>query len=541
MTADKAAERRDEPGLAETLDGLDPVSAGSESFELAIEAFPGGFIMFGPDERLIACNTIYRRMYPEAAHLFRDGMLFTEILHEGIEAGIYRSIDATAEELFEKRLRGFRSPQASREQLLSDGRWVRIDHRRMADGSSIGLRTDITEMKRREADLAAALDRARDAETVAARQANLLKTILHGLPDGAHLFDAAGNMVAWNDLLFRINDLDEAQQQRILASDNVARTFRMTLATRGDYGPGDPAELVAIRERSAREQKARQFRRSSLTGRWLEVRTVPSPDGTWLGLYRDVSADVAREEELAAALASAQAASKAKGEFLANTSHELRTPLNAIIGFADLMSSGIGGPLTPTQREYLDFIRQGGKHLLAIINDILDLSKVEAGKLELHREEIDLHRLLDGCVQYLQLAAETGDVTIARAYGLDDPVLSVDPVRTRQIVINLLANAIKFSGIGKVVTLATGRAPDGAVEISIADHGIGMTEAELQVALEPFGQVESGLNRRFEGTGLGLPLARRMIEAHGGSLHVASGKDLGTTVTMRLPNQASSR
>jgi len=537
MTADKAAQRRDAPRLAEAYDGSASASAEEEYFEAVIEAFPGGFIMYGPDERLIACNSTYRQMYPRAAHLFQKGVSFPDLLRKTFDIGVYGDAVDHHERLYQDRLAGFRAPQSSREQRLSDGRWLRIDERRTANGSSIGLRVDVTDMKRREADLAAALERAGEAEAVAARQADMLKTILRGLPDGAHLFDAVGNMVAWNDLLFQLNDLDEAQQQAILTSDNPARAFRVALAMRGDYGPGDPMELVALRERNAREQKARQFRRRSLSGRWLEVRAVPTPEGTWLGLYRDVSAEVAREEELATALASAQAASKAKGEFLANTSHELRTPLNAIIGFAELMSTGIAGPLTPTQTEYLDFIRKGGKHLLAIINDILDLSKVEAGKLELHREETDLHRLLDGCVQYLQLAAETGDVTIARTYRLDDPVLSVDPVRTRQIFINLLANAIKFSGVGSVVTLATGRAPDGGIEISIADHGIGMTEAELQVALEPFGQVESGLNRRFEGTGLGLPLARRMIEAHGGSLKVTSSKGSGTTITMCLPSE----
>jgi signal transduction histidine kinase len=242
-----------------------------------------------------------------------------------------------------------------------------------------------------------------------------------------------------------------------------------------------------------------------------------------------------RHAELTDALGRAEAASRAKSEFLANTSHELRTPLNSIIGFSDLLARGITGTLTPQQAEYIGLVHQSGTHLLRVINDILDLSKVEAGRLELRDEEVDTADLAMGCAVFIGQRANERHLQLTLDIAPDLPTVMADPTRLKQILINLLGNAIKFTQPGGEVSLATRLGAEGGIEFVVSDCGVGMSAAEIAVALEPFGQVEAGLDRRYEGTGLGLPLARRLTELHGGAMRIESVKGQGTVVTIVLP------
>ncbi|SMH60627.1 sensor histidine kinase [Azospirillum agricola] len=232
----------------------------------------------------------------------------------------------------------------------------------------------------------------------------------------------------------------------------------------------------------------------------------------------------------------AEAANRAKSEFLANMSHELRTPLNAIIGFTEALLSGIFGPASPKHAEYIRAIHQSGRHLLDLVNELLDMAKIEAGRLELFPARIALGELLADCLGLVEaLSARKG---VAVTAGTIDPALMVvvDGVRLRQAVLNILSNAIKFTPAGGAVRIeaAAGAEGKGAV-IVIADTGIGMTAVELTIAMEPFRQVNNYLTKSESGTGLGLPLAKRFVEAHGGTLNVDSASGVGTTVTITLP------
>jgi signal transduction histidine kinase len=239
------------------------------------------------------------------------------------------------------------------------------------------------------------------------------------------------------------------------------------------------------------------------------------------------------EMQLIEAKERAEAGSRAKSEFLANMSHELRTPLNAIIGFSELISDAKFGPLSARYREYAEDIRASGEHLLAVINDVLDLSKIEAGCWELHEEPVDLSALVADCCQLLKERADKGDVDVARNV-TDHCVVMGDKTRLRQILLNLLSNAVKFAPGGQVVVSACAL-PSGEITVSVTDTGIGMSAEEIEIALQPFGQVDSALCRRFEGTGLGLPLAKRLIELHGGRADINSAPGHGTTVRILLP------
>ncbi|MGB1548526.1 MAG: sensor histidine kinase, partial [Alphaproteobacteria bacterium] len=232
----------------------------------------------------------------------------------------------------------------------------------------------------------------------------------------------------------------------------------------------------------------------------------------------------------------ARASSQAKTEFLAVMSHELRTPLNAIIGFSEVIKQQMFGPVgSKKYLTYIDDIYNSGTHLLGLITDILDLSKAEAGRLVLREEVVNLTEVLDGCMRmFRERAAETG-VRLQ----FDMPAVSsrvrADPRLLRQSFINLISNAVKFTQKGGSVLLSIGHAEDGSIHVRVEDSGIGIAKVDLTKVVEPFVQVESALTRDYEGTGLGLPLAKKIMELHGGSLRIESEIGIGTTVTAILP------
>jgi PAS domain S-box-containing protein len=270
----------------------------------------------------------------------------------------------------------------------------------------------------------------------------------------------------------------------------------------------------------------------------ISGKPVFDPSGRFVGYRgtgRDITREVTAERALREAKTAAETANRAKSQFLANISHELRTPLNAILGFAEMLGKGLAGPVSERQREYADFIYQGGAHLLHVINDILDLVRVDAGRLELREEEgVDPRRIAESSLALVRERAANGAVSLSCDIEDGVPLVTADPTRLAQILINLLSNAVKFTDPGGSVVLMVRRSAQGGLDFAVRDTGSGMTPAEIETALEPFGQVESSLARRHEGAGLGLPLARRLAELHGAALDIDSEKGRGTTVTLRL-------
>jgi two-component system cell cycle sensor histidine kinase PleC len=253
------------------------------------------------------------------------------------------------------------------------------------------------------------------------------------------------------------------------------------------------------------------------------------------GTASDVTAQVLSERSLREAKLAAEAANIAKSQFLANISHELRTPLNAIIGFSDMMLAGIAGPLAGKAEEYSRIISGSGKHLLHIVNDLLDIAKIDAGKFTLEREQIEPVSFGDACLEMVREAAYRQDLQLSVEIEPQLAAFHADARRLKQVMLNLLSNAIKFTGPGGSVVLRLRRAEQDGVAFEVHDTGVGMAPSELAVALEPFGQVDAGLNRRHDGAGLGLPLARSLVEQHGGTLRIESVKGRGTVVTVTVP------
>ena len=232
----------------------------------------------------------------------------------------------------------------------------------------------------------------------------------------------------------------------------------------------------------------------------------------------------------------AEAANRTKSSFLANMSHELRTPLNAIIGFSEVIQKAIIGPLSERYRGYGTDIFNSGTHLLELINEILDLSKLEAGQFELHEEDIDLGEVIEASMRLLGPQAEKSKVQLSKAIDEDLSLIRADDRRMRQVLINLLSNAVKFTPAGGKIRVSSFRMHAG-LAIAVSDTGIGMASEEIPKALEEFGQIDSKISRQYEGTGLGLPLAKHLIELHGGTLTIKSEVNVGTTVTIVLPHE----
>jgi signal transduction histidine kinase len=230
----------------------------------------------------------------------------------------------------------------------------------------------------------------------------------------------------------------------------------------------------------------------------------------------------------------AEASNRAKGEFLAHMSHELRTPLNAIIGFSDMLLSAPAAVTKGKVDDYIKDINRAGLHLLGVINDILDLTKIEAGKLSLYEAEVEFGELLAGSLTMVQGLSEEKRITIQCNTSDPRPRLRIDELKLKQILLNLLSNAIKFTPPGGRVQVATALDSDGFV-IKVRDTGIGIASNDLPKVLIPFTQLDSKLSRKHGGTGLGLPLTKGLVELHGGSLAIESEVGVGTTVTVRLP------
>jgi PAS domain S-box-containing protein len=320
--------------------------------------------------------------------------------------------------------------------------------------------------------------------------------------------------------------------------------------------------LMPVQMRDLHGKHIQAFRESHVTGQMMGERSEivgRRKDGeefpaeaslsklkTPLGMYfaavlRDISSQKATLRDLLAAKRAAEGASEAKSRFIANMSHELRTPLNAIIGFSELMMGQCFGALgDPRYREYAADIRKSGEHLLSLINEILDISRIEAGSIELNEEApLEIEELIDHCTRWVTARAADTGVALRTEIAPETPALRGDPRLLTQILLNLISNALKFTPAGGLVKVRAGLATSGGVEIAVADTGIGMSPQQLERIGEPFLQFDDDKGRRGEGTGLGVSIAKRLAELHGGELSIDSAAGRGTIATLRLPKARS--
>jgi cell cycle sensor histidine kinase DivJ len=360
------------------------------------------------------------------------------------------------------------------------------------------------------------------------------------------LAENATDMITRHDEKGRVLFVSQAAQQLLgeapekLTGDGLFE--RVHVADRPAYLTalsrcGANAEPLTVEFRM-RHQEASGLERYS----WVEMRCRPLrtsrggafPPGVLAGT-RDISERKAQEDELTRARDEAESASRAKTQFLANMSHELRTPLNAVIGFSEILNRELFGALGEQRyRDYARMIHESGEHLLHVVNDILDMSKIEAGKLKLAKEPFDVGSLIASCAEVMRHAAEAKQLILVTEVAPGMPALVADKRACKQMLLNVISNAIKFTDAGGSVRVAA-REENGMVELIVADNGIGIAEQDLPKLGNPFVQADNAYNRSHDGAGLGLSVVKGLARLHGGRLEIASQLGHGTTTTILLP------
>jgi PAS domain S-box-containing protein len=374
------------------------------------------------------------------------------------------------------------------------------------------------------------------SERVIADKTKVLQAVFDNVGFGIAMIDADGSVLAYNNDVAPMLGVDPAN----IPPSPTLKDFITLALEAGEYGDIEESKrpaFLAARLRDLMAPGPQVYERNRPDGRVIEYRTNHLQGGGFIITGTDVTQRKRAEREVVAAKEAAEAANTMKSEFLANMSHELRTPLNAIIGFSDVMTKEVFGELREPYKSYAQDVLDSGSHLLSLINDLLDLSKIEAGRHELTEEAIDIGGCAISCIKLVEERAAAASLVVFNQVTENLPRLWADERAVKQIVLNLLSNAIKFTPAGGTVTLSAGLSGDGALLVKVADTGIGMRQDEIPHALAPFTQIENALTRRYEGTGLGLPLVKSLAELHGGGVEIESAPGGGTTVTVSFPRE----
>jgi signal transduction histidine kinase/CHASE1-domain containing sensor protein/integral membrane sensor domain MASE1 len=515
------------------------VKQAQERLTNAINAMSDGFVLYDRDLKLVLCNQPWADYVGHKSPDAIIGRSAEELLHDFAHAPV-TDVNARADPAgWAARVLKLHidPPEAAQERQMTDGRRFSVVFRRTSDGGRLGIFSDVTALR-------AAETRLRDA--------------IESINEGFALFDADLRYVQFNH---RLLELYPKSAPAIKVGARLEDVLRYG-AERGEIPAlGDSKDIdtfVADWMRCFKRREPFVGEEMIADGRWMLVSHRPTSDGGFVSIRSDITAQKKREIDLEAAKTQlegltesliattgdlraarerAEEANRFKSNFLAQMTHELRTPLNAVIGFSDLIQQEIFGPIEPPRyREYVGLISSSGKHLLGLINDVLDLSKIEAGRMELALEQLDPAALAQGAAgMFAKMAADRGLTLECRAVA-PCRVMHGDERVTRQIIYNLLSNAVKFTPKGGRVDLEFIERAAG-VDIVVRDTGIGMSAAEITKAMRPYGQIGSALVKNVEGTGLGLPLVKSLIELHGGRFEIESVKGAGTEMTVHFPWQ----
>jgi PAS domain S-box-containing protein len=523
-------------------------AAASARLMSAIEGLAEGVAIFDAEDRLVLCNERYRAIAAPDTEALQPGVKFETLLRKGVEHGMFSGAIGNEEAWLRRRMDDHLQRNGSFERRLVDDSWLRVLEQPTRDGGTVILVTDITEIKRREKAL----------------------TLLAGAGQGAgNFFKEAVQSLAiglgcrWAGIA-RLRD-DDSRLVPLAFCDATTALSLAPFAVSGTVC----TEILACAGFVALDDVASRYPNDGLLNQYPATGFIGDvvrdaegkPIGIIFGLAeepdphaskrRDITGLIAArvslelqrhesEKQLRQAKEVAEIASRAKSEFLANMSHELRTPLNAIIGFSQMIDGEILGPVgQPGYREYARDIQSSSLHLLQIINDILDVSKIEAGMATLHETTVDFGTVVQACCRLVTPKAISLGITLTVDLSKDLPRISADERMLKQVILNLLSNALKFTPGGGAVDVAARAAPEGGLLLTVKDTGIGIAREDFEKIFQPFGQVDSSLARKFEGTGLGLPLTKGLVELHSGSLTLESEVGRGTTVRIVLPKKRS--
>jgi signal transduction histidine kinase len=484
----------------------------------------------------------------EVADLLVAGASFESLLRATIGRDVIAGTEHQTEAWIAERLHRHRRPTGSHEYRLNDGRWLKISERRTGEGGIVGVYTDITELKQREAqlnELVGRLGHARDeAEQARSRLFDAIETITEGFV----LFDATDRIVLSNARYRQFfADLAGTDIGDLVVEGTRFEDFLRAAYRRGMF-PDVEVDLESWVGRilQHRRDPGGPRERPLADGRWLQINERRTKDGGLVALYTDITEVKQRERQLAELVDSlavardeAMQATEAKSRFLAGMSHELRTPLNAILGYTEMILDEVYGIAPEKIRGALERVQRNGKHLLALINDVLDLSKIEAGQLRLSLSDYSLKDVVHAVFSAVEPLATAKDLALKVEVAPNLPRAHGDERRLTQVLLNLVGNAIKFTDQGQVTIAAC--SANGSLTVSVQDTGPGIAAADQARIFEEFQQAESSATRKKGGTGLGLSIAKRIVEMHGGRMWVESAVGEGSTFYFMLPLQVAAQ
>jgi signal transduction histidine kinase len=513
--------------------------------ETVLESMDEGFIAWSEDYTLVAWNQRFLDYWNYPAELMKIGLPLVELLEFQASLGTYGEGDSRklAEDRMTEIIAEFDQSASEggyeRVNKSMSGHWLRMRRRLVKGFGFVTWASDVTE------------------SYAAERAAELMHDNIDRFSDSIIMTDIDGNILFTNHRYHEIYPNSPPKNE--ITSYTQEQIIRMTLASGSVEHPlADSDPEAWVQERLAERQiiGTSELESRHSNGRIYQIKQERDPKTGSIVITSDITErEIAKEAlqeakdnlesrveertaELQEEIRLREIASRAKSEFLANMSHELRTPLNAVIGFSETMQREIQGPIgNPKYLEYAKAINDAGGHLLGLINDVLDLSKVEAGQRELHEEEFGLSGLIDWATRMIsdQSNSRKQHLITDIEDGMDTVVVYADERAMRQILLNLLSNAVKFTPQGKKITLAARFDSDSSLIISVIDEGIGISEDQLEMVLEPFSQAAPTDTRDHEGTGLGLPLVKKLVELHAGKLELLSKPGTGTTVSVSLP------
>jgi signal transduction histidine kinase len=478
-----------------------------------LDAIPHGVCVYSAERRVTMFNRAYTQAMTGAPLNIGDHL--ETVIRRRAEAGEYGPGDP--DKIFAQQMAFDVTRAQSRKRRRPNGMTVDVRTTPLPNGGYISVVTDITPLAEAEAEVT------RRAEELAV----MLSCIRHGvLLWGSDHRLLASNAIAAELLRHPPGTLEPGRTQDEILENLVAR---------GLFGKGDEGRKRA--GTLANLDRFEPYLRKIVTPdeRVLDIRSDPTPGGGWVTTLTDVTEARNAEAELRRAKDTAEAANQAKSRFLATMSHELRTPLNAVIGFSDTLLREATRPSGARVAEFAQQINEAGRHLLGLINIILDVARIESGRYDLASDKVDVGRLVRLCARQADSAAQAAEITLAIDVPDDLPPIRADERRLQQVLNHLLSNAVKFTEAGGTVSIGASLDAHGSPLLFVRDSGIGISEDDLDRVFEPFTQLDSSLARRFQGAGLGLYVSRAFVAGHGGKLVLRSTPGEGTTAEVRLP------
>ena len=494
------------------------LSQKSALLEATFESISEGFALFDKDDRLVFCNAIYRRLAAQPARNFEPGVPFEDMVRAAFENGRFDYGEGDMEACVRARMAHHRDPHGNLELRTSTGEWILIVERKTADGGIALVQTDITDIKQAEEERRLA-------------QARLIDAI-ECLPASFVLFDKDQRLVLANRL---VKDFFPPVTDMLTPGVSFAALSRRIVES-GWIVDAEGREEEYLRQYLERDRRAPvQFEARLADGRTLQFIEQNTSDGGMVGMRIDITERKSTENALVAAKESADVASRAKSDFLSRMSHELRTPLNAITLYTQMLiedAEAIGAEQSASDLRKVD---SSAHHLLKLIDEVLDISKIEAGTLGIDARELDLGELLAGCIDLVRPLAKNRGVTIEnRTPESGEPRVWADETRLRQVILNVLSNAVKYNRDNGVVSLeAIAQMPD-TVRVTVSDTGIGIPAEKRHEVFEPFARLGAECSR-IEGTGVGLTISRDLIRLMGGEMGFESTLGEGSAFWIDIP------